>query len=360
MCFTPPLLPGLSVFDGLKNGLSVSFSDRGQAPDGRIDFSHISHPPAEQSPISYIDITPSNLVALRNYLAGTGDWAFFQERRESILKAVRFLMSMDRDGDGILESPFHGNHFAPGARNWWDDFAFGHKDGYLNLLSHRALRGMEEIFAIAGMEPERAEVAGFLARFRSNFRKVFFNPDTGVYGGWISRDGRMHDAWFTFINAQAILEGRVEKREGMRIMKRMLKKAAEQGYDFTYGIPGNLVSVAKADMLDWEPMVKWGIYENGGLCGQPAYFFIQALYEVGLRREADRILFRMIETFETGYTHSGIFPGLFKSIDWRTKEGVPCGYNYLADNYYFLLAAITGHFRIPLPPVPPLKRTGYP
>jgi hypothetical protein len=91
-------------------------------------------------------------------------------------------------------------------------------------------------------------------------------------------------------------------------------------------------------------MGRWGVYENGGLCGQAAYYFLLALYRKGLREEADRILFSMLDTFERMPTHSGVFPGYNRSCDWRTKEGLPCGYNYLADNYYFLLAAITGHF----------------
>jgi len=46
-----------------------------------------------------------------------------------------------------------------------------------------------------------------------------------------------------------------------------------------------------------------------------------------------------------------VFPGYMRSVDWRTREGIPCGYNYLADNYYFLLAAITGYYGIAMPKV---------
>lgn len=102
--------------------------------------------------------------------------------------------------------------------------------------------------------------------------------------------------------------------------------------------------VDPTDTISWDVPGKWGVYENGGLCGQAAYHFIQALYDVGMKKEADHILFSMLNTFEHESTHSGVFPGYRKSVDWRTKEGLPCGYNYLADNYYFLLAAITGHY----------------
>ena len=37
--------------------------------------------------------------------------------------------------------------------------------------------------------------------------------------------------------------------------------------------------------------------------------------------------------------------GYCQSIDWRTKEGVRCGYNYLADNYYFLMSVYAGRHK---------------
>lgn len=71
-----------------------------------------------------------------------------------------------------------------------------------------------------------------------------------------------------------------------------------------------------------------------------------------MRTEADHILFTMMATFERDYTHSGIMPGYQQSIDWRTKGGEPTGYNYLAENYYFLLAAVTGYYGRTIGPLP--------
>ena len=159
----------------------------------------------------------------------------------------------------------------------------------------------------------------------------------------------MHDYMFTFITSMAINEGLVPQELGIEMMRIMLAKMQEQGYDGVYGVPGPLLPVAKEDKGTWDEMTRWGRYENGGLCGQAACHFLNALYHVGLRKEADDILFKMLATFEREYTHSGVFPGYVQSVDWRTKGGAPSGYNYLADNYYFLLAAITGHFGVKYP-----------
>jgi hypothetical protein len=70
------------------------------------------------------------------------------------------------------------------------------------------------------------------------------------------------------------------------------------------------------------------------------------MYKVGLNSEADDILFAILNTYEKEMTHSGLMPGYCRSVDWRTKDGVACGYNYLADNYYFLLSVYAGRNKI--------------
>ena len=83
--------------------------------------------------------------------------------------------------------------------------------------------------------------------------------------------------------------------------------------------------------------------------------FISALAkagkELGLGDEADKILFTIINTYEKELTHTGLMPGYCQSYDWRTKDGLPCGYNYLADNYYFLLSTYVGKFQMKHPSV---------
>ena len=87
--------------------------------------------------------------------------------------------------------------------------------------------------------------------------------------------------------------------------------------------------------------------ENSVICAIGPMTNIAALLE----SEADEILFAILNTYETLATHSGLMPGYCKSVDWRTKNGVPCGYNYLADNYYFLLSAYVGRGKLSHPAV---------
>ncbi|MBO7418404.1 MAG: hypothetical protein J6U14_05670 [Bacteroidaceae bacterium] len=334
--FTPALDASFSMIDGLRNSIEIALQERIDPHTNRIaDFGY--------------ECTEITLIALYDYLITTHDWDFIRQYLPEIKRLVKGVLDRDIDHDGIFEAPFHGNRLEDGRTsfNWWDDFAFGHKDAYLNLQAYRALEGMQKVFGKLQEDTNSIEQA--LKKFRQAFHYTFYNPETGVYAGWVSLDGRMHDYMFTFITSMAINEGLVPQEQGEKMMHIMLAKMKEQGYDGVYGVPGPLLPVAKEDKGTWDEMTRWGRYENGGLCGQAACHFLNALYHVGLRDEADDILFKMLATFEREYTHSGVFPGYVQSVDWRTKGGAPSGYNYLADNYYFLLAAITGHFGVKYP-----------
>ncbi len=346
---TPALPNGLKVQDFLKRAIMISF-EKCRSESGEINWEYQDNPHKKQKMASFIDSTPSAIISLCNSFAWDKDAKFAERYIDRAVKAAKFLMQLDEDGDGIIEVPFHGNYFEEvhgRNRNWWDNFAFGHKDIYFNLLCHQALRLLLELQKNLNSVDAQEEIRNFLKMFDANFDKTFFNPKTGVYAGWISRDGKIHDYMFTFATAMAINEGIVPREKAVRAMKILLRKLDEMGFgDFKYGIPGPCIPVATKDTISWDFMGRWPRYENGGLCGQTAFHFIQALNNCGLRKEADRILFTMLDTFENEPTHSGLMPGYMKSIDWRTKEGNPSGYNYLADNYYFLLAAVTGHFGI--------------
>ncbi|HBC86535.1 MAG TPA: hypothetical protein DCZ94_06235 [Lentisphaeria bacterium] len=347
LLYTPALSTGIMVQDFLRRAIMVSF-EKCQSNSGEINWEYQDNPGKKQKMSSFIDSTPSILIAFCNSYQYDKDARFADKYIDRAVKTARFLMKLDEDRDGIIEVPFHGNYFDDvhgRNRNWWDNFAFGHKDIYFNLICYRSLRMLFVLLKELRISDALEEINNFMSKFKQNFDRKFFNPKTGVYAGWISRDGKVHDYMFTFATAMAINEGLVPKKKAVKVMRILLKKLDEMGFgDFKYGIPGPCIPVAAEDTINWDFMGKWPRYENGGLCGQNAYHFIQALYNCGLRKEADKILFTMLDTFENEPTHSGLMPGYMKSIDWRMKDGNPCGYNYLADNYYFLLAAVTGHF----------------
>ena len=328
----------------------------GMAPDGEVNYTYIHNKEKKRPMCNYIDSIPGVIIST----AGISHWnmRFAKKLVPYAIRTADFIMTLDGDGDGIFETPFPGDCMEQeqevGYRqsNWWDNFAFGHKDIYFNCLCHRALREFSQLLRKLKMDKEAEKYEDQLKKFRASFLDTFYNPDTTLLAGWVSRNGKKHDYMFTFAVSMAVDEGLIDEIEGKRMLLLLLDEMKKEGYgDLRYGIPGNVKPVDPVDTYDWAPMMAWGQYENGGLSGMNGFHFLTAMYKVGLDTEADAILKAIVKTYEDEFTHSGLMPGYVQSCDWRTKEGHPCGYNYLADNYYFLLAAYTGKGKIPHPAV---------
>jgi hypothetical protein len=341
----------------LERAIDLTFQ-HGQASDGELSWESIDGAKNSKQPIcSFIDTTPSSLIAL----AGVDNWkdGFAKPYLAQAEKACNFLISFDKDNDGIIEVPCPGTSFEDNEnlpyvrpRNWWDNFAFGHKDIFFNILSHRAIRHTVELAEKYGETQIAANLKPFLLKFEKNFYKTFYNPSTGIMAGWIDCNNKIHDYMFTFATSMSINEGLVDKRSGKKMLQILLDKMDEQGFgDFRYGIPANAIPVAPADTFDWGVLTDWKRYENGAACGISTYPFLTALYLTGMESKGDDILEAMLKAAEKGPTFTGLMPGYGVSNDWRTPEGNPTGFNYLADQYYYLLAAYTGKARMKHPAV---------
>ncbi len=321
-----------------------------QAHDGEVSVSFF-HKEKEKNYGCAVDSTPGAIIGL----TGIASWnlPFAKKLLPNAIKAADFLLAQDIDKDGIFEVAFAGDYMGQPAElgyqtNWWDNFSFGHKDIYFNYLCHRALRELSSLLEKCNMHDVSARYRKQLEKFDKSFFDTFYNKETGLMAGWISRNGKVHDYGFTFAVSMGINEGLIPKEEGKKMLKILLSAMKKEGYgDLRFGIPGNVMPVAQQDTINWPCMSDWGRYENGGLNGMNGFHFLTSMYNVGLNKEADKILFAILDTYEKDFTHSGLMPGYCRSVDWRTKEGVACGYNYLADNYYFLLSVYAGKFNIP-------------
>lgn len=325
-----------------------------QAYDGEVSVNFFQRE-KEKNFGCAVDSTPGAIISL----TGISNWnlPFAKKLLPYAIKAADFLLTRDIDEDGIFESNAPGDYMGQpaengGQSNWWDNFAFGHKDIYFNYLCHRALRELSNLLIKVGQGDIAERYIKQLEKFGSVFFDTFYNPETKLMAGWISRNGKVHDYGFTFAVSMGIDEGLIPKNVGKEMLLRLLSIMKKEGYgDLRFGIPGNVIPLAPQDTIDWPCMSDWGQYENGGLCGMNGFHFLTSMYKVGLRREADKILFAILNTYEKLMTHSGLMPGYCQSIDWRTPKGVPCGYNYLADNYYFLLSVYAGRHKMKHPAV---------
>ena len=316
----------------------------------------------------FLDVYPSLLIAAADYTIGSGDQAWLKTNYGALRTWTEALLKMDRNGDGLFDYALSGNSGSWPEKlvlrpsNWWDTIGFGHEDAYANALAYRALRGMEKLAGDLGKAGDAARYRAAADRLRDVYFKTFYNPATGVLAGWKSADGQLHDYYFLFVNGIAIHYGLVPRQQANAIMDKLLAKMKAVGYTrFDLGLPGNLIPVLRKDYVDKNPRFGGGkredntdgfqIYENGGATGCYAYFTLAALYDLGRRDEADRILFPMLDAFDKGGFSGRGANG--NTNDWRAWDGTAWGYEgFLVNNYYALLAVLAREGRLDKSPMP--------
>jgi hypothetical protein len=344
---TPPLADGLTALDLVRMTL-----DRVLAGGTAYGLPMPGNFPTPSS-----DTFPSMLIAAADCVRAGGSDKWLAANYEGIRGWAESMLATDTDGNGLFEYSVSGNSGIwpdgfPMIRpsNWWDTIGFGHEDAYGNALAFRALRDLAMMAGKLGKSADAARYQASADKLRRAYYDCFFDPETGVLGGWRSADGKLHDYYFLWVNGIAIHYGLVEKPQANAIMDKLLAKMKEVGYDkFNMGLPGNLITVALKDYVHKLPDGRFGggvlpdnsdgfeNYENGGATGCFAFFTLAALYDLGRKEEADQILFAMLGEFD----HCGFegFDAKNHSPDWRRWDGTAMGgEGFLADNYYTLLA----------------------
>lgn len=317
-------------------------------------------PVRDHYPYDSLDTYPSLVWSAAAYVETTKDYTWFGKHYAGIKAWADRVVSDDRDGDGLIESPLSGNSgsWTPKITlrpsNWWDTVGFGHKDAYSNAIAFRALSRIAQVARTAGHTQDAERYAAAAQRIKAAFPNAFYNPATGVLAGWKSADGKLHDYYFTFVAGLATTMGLVPEDMANRVWDRMFAKMHEVGFNnFRLGLPGNLVPIRREDYV--EP-AQWAggstkedgsdgfqYYENGGATACHVYWTIQGLYNLKRRAGAERILFPVLDAFEQG-AFQGFGPN-GKSKDWKRWDGTPGGYEgLLVDNFLTLLAVQTGYF----------------
>ncbi len=337
--YSPPLAEGLAALDLVRQSLDRVLD--GMPAYGMPDyvlFDGDYAPALRWFREAAADTYPSLLITAADYVDGSRDKAWLAKNYAGIRQWAEKMLATDRSGSGLIEYIESGNSGSWPPRlthrpsNWWDAIGFGHQDAYANALAYRALGGMERLAATLGKTADADRYRAAAGKLRAAYFKTFYNPASGVLAGWKSADGQLHDYYFLWVNGIAIHYGLVPRDRANAIMDRLLAKMKAVGYDrFDLGLPGNLIPVPRRDYVDLDH--RWGagqkedgsdgfqIYQNGGTSACFAYFTLAALYDLGRREEADRILFPMLDALEKG-EFQGFGPNGMTN-DWKAWDGTP-------------------------------------
>lgn len=336
---TPALTRDFTAMDLIRNTLEEYFN-------GVLGYGMVGKP-NWQSEYNSSDSFPSLIMAACYYILEDRDWQWAAKNYEAIAQWARAMIATDRNGDGIIEYGYSGNSgswdegkFRRPA-NWWDTIGFGHDDAYSNALAYRSCILLADVAERLGKKEDSSYFTGFAGKLKRSYYSRFYNPATGVLGGWRSADGTLHDYYFTFVNSIAVCYDLIDPEDGRKIMQRLLLKMQDVGYtDFGLGLPGNLIPINDEDYAHHDP--RWGyqrfqVYENGGATGCYVYYTIHALFKLGMKEEATQLLFAMLESYKAG-SFSGNCTGTAMTKDWKTWKGECWGYEgFLVDNYLALL-----------------------
>ncbi len=233
---TPPLAAGLTALDVVRETL-----DRILAGGTAYGL-----PAPGNFPTPSSDTMPSMLIAAANCVREGHSDAWLAANYSGIRGWAESMLATDTNSNGLVKYSVSGNSGIwpdgfPKVRpsNWWDTIGFGYEDAYANALAYRALRDMAVLAARLGKHEDEITYKAAAEKLRNIFYKTFFDPTTGVLGGWRSADGELHDYYFLWVNGIAIHYGLVPRPQANSIMDKLMAKMKAVGYDkFNMGLPG--------------------------------------------------------------------------------------------------------------------------
>ncbi len=274
-----------------------------------------------------------------------------------------WLKPMEAVADRI-EGHFNKDGLVDEAgKEWFDVYDFQGPDALTNAADYRAFLCMADVETQAGQPEKAGRYREDAERIKAVYFKTFFNSATGVLAGWKSPDGKLHDFMFPWVNGFAIYQGLVPQEQAKSILQTMLAKMQSIGFhSFELGLPTNLIPMSPADYFAHtsgapthaDGMDTWQVYMNGGATSPYEYYFIQALYTNGMSKDAERLLWPLMKSYEKGTFNTGIeLPGERQRNPvgsafymWDGSRGR--GEGYLPEDWQGLDALYTGQFGIGL------------
>jgi hypothetical protein len=336
--YTPMLADGLDPRQFIRFAAEQLLRDT----QGAADYSNWRHyPGAAGAPIDCAWL----------YVASSGDWDWASRWRQGLRFYAQALLQLEHEGSGLVVSDYSGIPEDPGymSCSWCDSIRSGHLESYVNAHAYRSLLRAADL--LERIETEDAcEVRRMVARLKSAFVPTFFDADSLQIMQWVARDGRRFGFHSHMHLGAAVALGLVPDELARRLLRDYLERLHASGFThFEWGLPIFLDPIPAICHNGWmgkgvesDGSDQLGTYMNGGIHAHQTYYILQALYRVGMRREANDLFKKMTPLVRTGNLCGGLHSGL----DWRHPEdGRPSGYEgLLAEQFHFLLAAITGYF----------------
>jgi hypothetical protein len=302
----------------------------------------------------YLDSDPIVLSGIGRLHQLAPDRQWLERIRNGVVEtSLRILSTIGKEGLAICRTLSGNSRSFRWSSNAMDIVGYGHMDAYVNAWTYRGLKNAVALLAAIGEAELGNRCRKAAERLRIAYPKYLVNPRTGWVVGWRSRDGRLHDYAFLWVNGPAIAFGLLSPAAARKALAGLERLREKHGPPGAYcGLPASLLPIHPDDHMlpKYAPptMPTFETYTDGSLMACGMGYYLRALSIHGLRKRA-RVL---AETLDRGFA-GGAFCGPYGSgREFHTWDGLDSGYEGTFGPSFAVLYAIaveTGALRPPEP-----------
>jgi hypothetical protein len=279
----------------------------------------------------YLDSDPMLLSGAGRIFQLTEDKEWLEYVRPGIAAAASRIIDNFDDKEGMIVCrALSGNSSSyRWSTNSMDVIGFGHIDAYVNAWSFRAMKNAAVVLKALGDDSLAANCREVAAALSENYAKQLVNPETGWVSGWKSRDGKLHDFGFLWVNAVACAFDVMGQAETAHAIGKLEAKRQELFPESGYlGLPLNLIPIKETDHMrvqinnHYRFVPSYENYTDGALSPVGVVYYIRALSSHGFKKEAGKIAESIEQGFEDGKFHGPSGTGK----EFMTWTGADSGY----------------------------------
>ncbi len=277
----------------------------------------------------YLDSDPILLCGAGRIVQLADDPAWLTHVAPGIRTAARRILDNFDPREGMIVCrSLSGN---AGTYRWssnaMDVVGFGHIDAYVNAWSFRGLKNAAALCARLDDAELTARCAETAVALAAHYARQLINPATGWVSGWRSRDGKLHDYGFMWINGVACAFGVMEPAIARQALTNLEAKRREVFPESGFvGLPLNLLPIAPEDHMlprnRYQTQPTYENYTDGALSPLTATYYLRALSCNGLAAEASAIADSLDRGFARGLFHGPYGTGK----EFMTWTGADSGY----------------------------------
>jgi len=213
-CWTAFAMLHYGDFDSVKEVLR--FLGRHQDIDGKILHELTTSGAAHYDAA---DATPLYVILLGRYLNHAGDLSFVKREWLHLERAMAFLATTDRDGDGLIENTSVGHGWIEGGK------LFGvHVEHYLAGCWAEALHTAAHLALLLGKTPRAEQWILQHQKVRNLLQQDFWNESAGYFYHGKNADGSFNEN-VTALAAVPLLFGYGKPEDGVQALRRLATKA---------------------------------------------------------------------------------------------------------------------------------------